>query len=72
MELEDQYHNIDSMKSMSVIEHEAKYLDLLVQKHASDPDVAEMFSFRKESLTFQRDTIQGNVSGGITTEESYL
>ena len=72
MELEDKYHCIDDMKSISVIEHETKYLDLLVQKYASDADLAELFSFRKESLQFQKDTIEGNVAGGITTEESYL
>jgi len=57
MELEDKYHNIDDMKSMSVIDHETKYLDLLVQKYANDPDMAELYGFRKESLQFQKDTI---------------
>lgn len=43
MELEDKYHNIDTMRSMGAIDHETKYLDILVQKHARDEDLAELY-----------------------------
>jgi len=37
---------------MEVIEHETKYLDLLIMKYKDSPDEAEFFTFRKESLQF--------------------
>ena len=33
IELEEKYHEIDSMKSMACIEHELKYLELILQKY---------------------------------------
>ena len=59
------------MISMACIEHETQYLDLLLQKHRNSPDDYAFFEFRKESLQFQKETIETNISTGVTTPESY-
>ena len=52
IELEEKYHDPNSMISMACIEHETQYLDLLLQKHRNSPDDYAFFEFRKESLQF--------------------
>lgn len=46
---------------MSVIEHETKYHELLIYKYKNSSDEADFFTFRKDSLDFQKSTIESNV-----------
>ena len=48
------------------------YLDLLLQKYKNSPDEYDFFEFRKESLTFAKETIETNIQTGVTTPESYV
>ena len=59
------------MVSMAVIEWEIKYLDLVLAKYKNSPDEYAFFEFRKESLSFTKETIEGNIEAGVTTPESY-
>ena len=72
IELEEKFHAIETFVSCEVIEHETKYLDLLIMKYKNSPDEAEFFANRKESLQFAKETIQSNVEGGMLTPETYL
>jgi len=56
---------------MAAIEHEAEYLGVLMLKYKSSPDEYAFFEFRKESLQFQKETIETNIQTGVTTPESY-
>ena len=72
IELEEKFHATDTYVSMEVIEHEMKYLDALIAKYRNSPDEAEFFTFRKESLSFAKSSIESNIQNGITSPESYL
>jgi len=59
------------MVSVAVIEWEVKYLDFLLKKYKNSPDEYSFFEFRKESLSFTKETIEGNIQAGVTTPDSY-
>ena len=71
IELEEKYHDPNSMVSVSVIEWEINYLGLMLQKYKNSPDDFSFFEFRKDSLTFAKETIQCNLQAGVTTPEIY-
>ena len=71
IELEEKYHDPNNMVSVAVIEWEVKYLDLLLKKYKNSPDEYSFFEFRKESLSFTKETIEGNIQAGVTTPDSY-
>ena len=48
--MEDKYHDLDTMVSMAVIEHEVKYLEVMLIKYKNKPDEKEFFEMRMESL----------------------
>lgn len=73
IELEEKYHDPNSMVSMKCIENEVEYLNLMCLKCKRDgkQDELEFFEFRKESLQFQKESIETNIETGVTTPESY-
>ena len=72
LELEDKYHDPDTMVSMSVIEHEVKYLEVMLIKYKNKPDEKEFFEMRMESLSFAKEGIETNVNTGILTPTGYV
>ena len=54
LEMEDKYHDPDTMVSMAVLEHECKYLEVVIGKYKNDPDMKEFFEMRIESLGFAK------------------
>ena len=71
IELEDKYHDIDAMESMSVIEHEMDYLTKFA-KTIKDKDERDFYLDKVESLKFKKSTIESNIGNGYVTPESYL
>ena len=70
-ELEDKYHDPDNMVSIAVIEHECKYLEVMLIKYKNKPDEKEFFEMRIESLGFAKESIETNVNTGILTQVGY-
>ena len=54
LELEDKYHDPDTMVSMAAIEHEVEYLKVLLIKYKNKPDEKEFFEMRIDSLAFAK------------------
>ena len=61
IELEDKYHDPNTFVSVAAIEHEAKYIGLLMHKYRNIPDELSFFEFRKDALLFSKDTIEANI-----------
>ena len=53
IELEDKYHDIDAMESMSVIEHEMDYLTKFA-KTVKDKDERDFYLDKVDSLKFKK------------------
>ena len=71
IELEEKYHDTNAFVSVAVIEHESKYLTLLMEMYRNSPDELAFFEFRKESLDFAKESIEGDIGAGVITPESY-
>jgi hypothetical protein len=56
IELEDKYHDIDSMEAVSVIDHEIEYLTKLA-KSIKDKDERDFYNDKVDSLKFKKSTI---------------
>ena len=67
-ELEEKYHDPSSFVSVSAIDHELKYVSMLIQKYRNSPDEKDFFEFRKDSLKFTMDTIKSNIETGVISE----
>jgi hypothetical protein len=71
IELEDKYHDTDSMESVSVIDHEIEYLTKFA-KTIKDKDERDFFNDKVDSLKFKKSTIQSNIENGYVTPQSYV
>jgi len=56
IELEDKYHEIDSMEAVSVIDNEIEYLTKLA-KSIKDKDERDFYNDKVDSLKFKKSTI---------------
>lgn len=56
IELEDKYHDIETMESVSVIDHEIEYLTKLA-KTIKDKDERDFYNDKVDSLKFKKSTI---------------
>jgi hypothetical protein len=56
IELEDKYHEIDSMEAVSVIDNEIEYLTKLA-KSIKDKDERDFLNDKVDSLKFKKSTI---------------
>lgn len=70
IELEDQYHDVDTMESVAAINFEADYLAKLVTT-IKDKDERDFYADKIESLKFKKSTIESNIANQYVTLESY-
>jgi hypothetical protein len=71
IELEDKYHDVDSMESVSAIDQEVDYLTKLV-KTIKDKDERDFYNDKVDSLKFKKSTIESNIENGYVTPQTYI
>ena len=71
-ELDDVYHDVDEMISVSVLEHEEFYTKQLVARYKDSESEREFWSDKLETLTSAKENLQGQFVSGMLTEEKYL
>ena len=72
MDLEEKYHDVNNIPSMSVILKEIDVTEGQIKKYQNSEDELSFFNFKKENLDFARDTLQTNFETGILTPVKYL
>lgn len=70
IELEETIHDIDKIKSISVLEAEMEVMKGFIKK--SNGHEKEFFSDKLGNIEFQKSTIENNCQIGIITVDSYL
>ena len=71
IELEDKYHDVDSMEAVSVIDHEVEYLTKLA-KSTKDKDERDFYNDKIDSLKFKKSTIETNIENGYVSPQAYI
>ena len=72
MDLEEKYHDVNNIPSMSVILKEIEVTEGQIKKYQNSEDEQSFFNFKKENLDFAKDTLQTNFETGILTPVKYL
>ena len=72
MDLEEKYHDVNNIPSMSVILKEIEVTEGQIKQYQNSEDELSFFNFKKENLDFAKDTLQTNFETGILTPVKYL
>ena len=71
LEIYEKFHDVDSLKAMSVIEHETERCQKLMPT-IQDPDMAGEMEVRIEALQMAKESIESDIQNGMLTPEGYF
>ena len=72
IDLEEEYHDPDSIISMSALGHEEEYTKVMMQKYKNSQNEFDFFESKLDTLEYAKEDIMGQMQAGMLTEKKYL